>query len=101
MAIKKQTLVTKNVKDHAKSTDAVLTCPVRVSIQTKKSLDTLLDQANRNRSGRKVKSDDLIRFAIGFLTDDHVMEICERTLTNKDRVEILYQKLHREQKGLS
>ena len=78
---------------------AVPSAPVRIRRKTKAKLEHLLRQANKDRVGRKVKVDDLISFSLGLITADHVIEICSKTLSNKDRVELMYRKLSKERRG--
>ena len=75
--------------------------PIRVKQKTRAKLDQLLRQANKDRVGRRVKADDVIAFALGLVTGDHLASICSATLSNKDRFELLFAKLAKEKKGLS
>lgn len=84
-----------------KPTSDVTSVAVRIRDKTKARLEQLLKQANKDRLGKKVKVDDLITFALGLITDEHLAEICSRTLSNKDRLEILYRKLSKEKRGMT
>ena len=64
-------------------------------------MDELLKRANKHKLGRKVKTDDLICFSLGLLTDEHLEQICNKTLTNKDRLELLFRRVAKERKGLT
>ena len=75
--------------------------PIRIKQGTRNKLDELLRRANKQKLGRKVKTDDLIRFSLGLLTDEHLDQICSKTLINKDRLEILFRRVAKERKGLS
>jgi len=75
--------------------------PVRIGAQSKGKLDALIARINRDRVGRRVKSDDLICYSLDLLTDQHLQEIGARLLTNKERIEILYNKLAKTKRGLS
>jgi hypothetical protein len=79
----------------------VSSAPVRIGHKTKAKLEQLLRQANKDRVGRKVKADDLIALSLGLITDVHIAEICDRTRSNKDRVELLFRKLSKERRGIS
>lgn len=70
-----------------KSTADLTSVAVRIRHKTKSRLEQLLKQANKDRLGKKVKVDDLILFALDLLTDQHLAEICSKTLSNKDRLE--------------
>jgi len=84
-----------------KSSDETTSSAVRIRHNTKVKLEQLLRQANKERLGRKVKVDDLLVFALGLITDQHLAEICNKTLSNKDRMELLYRKLSREKRGIT
>lgn len=75
--------------------------PIRVKLQTKSKLDALVKRANKGHSGRRVKPDDLICFALDLLSDDGLKEICNNTLTNKDRLELLFQQASKGNRSMS
>ena len=85
---------------HKRSGDAS-TSPVRVSPKTRGKLDQLLRQANKDRMGRRVKPDDVMAFALGLVTDEHLTVICNQTLSNKDRMEVLFRRMTKERRGLT
>jgi len=85
---------------HKRSGDAS-TSPVRVSPKTRGKLDQLLRQANKDRLGRRVKPDDIMAFALGLVTDEHLAMICNQTLSNKDRMEVLFRRIAKERRGLN
>ncbi|MGE0175078.1 MAG: hypothetical protein AB7T49_19950 [Oligoflexales bacterium] len=74
---------------------------IRIGQGTRFKLEQLLGHANRDRPGRKVKADDLIRASLELLSADNLEEIGARLLTNKERIEILYQKLSKSKQGLT
>lgn len=75
--------------------------PIRVKQSTKAKLDDFVQRANKQRVGRKIKPDDVICFSLDLLEDNHVDQICNKSLTNKDRMEMLYTKVSREKRGIS
>lgn len=75
--------------------------PVRIRTESKEKIDALLARVNKDRIGRKVKSDDLICFSIDLLTDAHLDQIGAKLLSNKERLEILYRKLAKTKRGLT
>ena len=75
--------------------------PIRIRHKTKTKMEQLLRQANKDRMGRRVKADDLISFSLGLVTDAHVGEICNMTLSNKDRLELMFRKVSKERRGIS
>lgn len=75
------------------------TCPVRLKRGTKAKLDDFLRRANKKEAGKRIKPDDLVGFSLDLLTDDHLDQICDRSLTNKDRLEMLFKKVAKERRG--
>ena len=84
-----------------KRQQAASSVPVRIGQKAKAKLEQLLKQVNKDRIGKKVKTDDLISFALDLISDEHLVEICNRSLSNRDRIELLYRKLSKEKRGLS
>lgn len=84
-----------------KPTEEATSAAVRIRYKTKAKLEQLLRQANKDRLGKKVKVDDLIMFALGLINDQHLADICSKTLSNKDRMELLYRKLAKEKRGIT
>jgi hypothetical protein len=72
---------------------------IRVRQKSKTKLDQLLKKANKDRLGRKVKADDLICFALELITDQVLSEICVNTLSNKDRMELLFKAFSKDRPG--
>lgn len=68
----------------------VSTVPVRVKRETKKRLLTELAKVNKKTFGKKVHLDDLVALLLGLLTEQHVMQLQETSLSNADRLEIAY-----------
>ncbi|MGE0175003.1 MAG: hypothetical protein AB7T49_19575 [Oligoflexales bacterium] len=102
MATSKVQLVeTSEIKTQHKRCESASSAPIRVRQKTKAKLEQLLKQANKERLGRRVKPDDLICFGLGLITDDHISNICSSTLSNKDRLELLYLKLSKEKRGIT
>lgn len=75
--------------------------PIRIAQKTKAQLDGLLAQANKDRVGRKIKPDDLICYSLALISDEHIQEVCNKTLSNKDKLEILFKKVSKEKRGIS
>ena len=73
--------------------------PIRIRKKTKSKLELLLRQTNKDRPGRKVKADDLICFSLNLLTEQHLAEICDKMLSNRDRMEILFQQFLKGRRG--
>ena len=86
---------------HQKTKTESASTPVRIREKTKAKLKHLLRQANKDRPGKKVKADDLMLFALELITEQHLAEICNKTLSNKDRMELLYRKIAKEKRGIT
>ena len=93
------TVVAPKTKQKPK-TDGV-SSPIRVKQSTRSKLDELLRRANKQKLGRKVKTDDLICFSLGLLNEAHLDQICDKALTNKDRLELLFKKVAKEKRGIT
>ena len=78
-----------------------VSAPIRVKQSTRNKLDDLLRRANKQKLGRKVKTDDLICFSLGLLNETHLEQICDKALTNKDRLELLFRKVAKEKRGIT
>jgi hypothetical protein len=89
------------VKAKQKPKSECASFPIRIRPSTRGKLDEFLRRANKQKLGRKVKADDLICFSLALLTDDHLDQICNKTLTNKDRLELLFRRVAKERKGLT
>ncbi len=79
----------------------VSSSPVRIRHKTKAKLEQLLQQANKDRIGKKIKTDDLISFSLDLITENHLAEICSKALSNKDRMELLFRKIAKERRGIT
>ena len=73
--------------------------PIRVKQRTKAKLEQLLKQANKDRVGRSIKADDLIWCGLALINDAHIAEIRDKALSNKDRIELLFQCFVKEHRG--
>ena len=75
--------------------------PIRIRLKTKAKLDNLLARANKDRFGRKIKPDDVICYSLALMMDDCLREVCNQSLSNKDKLEILFTKVSKEKRGIS
>jgi hypothetical protein len=66
------TVVASKPKQNPKANDA--SSPIRVKQSTRRKLDELLRRANKQKLGRKVKTDDLICFSLGLLYEAQCSE---------------------------
>ena len=75
--------------------------PIRVKSKTRSLLDDLLKRANKSHVGRRIKADDVICYALNLVCDDHLADISQSALTNKDRLEMLFKQAQRKNRNLS
>ena len=73
--------------------------PIRVKHRTKTKLEQLLKQSNKDRVGRSIKADDLIWCGLALINDAHIAEIRDKALSNRDRMELLFQSFVKEHRG--
>jgi hypothetical protein len=73
--------------------------PIRVKQRTKTKLEQWLKQVNKDRVGRSIKADDLIWCGLALINDEHIAEIRDKALSNKDRMELLFQSFVKERRG--
>lgn len=71
---------------------------LRVRRETKKRIQAELATLNRKDFGRKITADDFLSVAIGLVQTIHLDEIKARSLSNRDRLEMMY-KEHCEKHG--
>jgi hypothetical protein len=64
---------------------------LRVGHETKTKTDRKLEVANKKRCGRKIKADELLNLALDLVTEEHIKQLQEASLTNEDRRELLRQ----------
>lgn len=69
----------------------VNTIPIRVTKATAKTIKTLLQKMNKKPYGKNVRPDDLIQKSISLLSDEHLEEIKQASMSNSDRLELAYQ----------
>lgn len=89
------------IKAKQKTKSECASFPIRIRPSTRSKLDELMRRANKQKLGRKIKADDLICFSLALLTDEHLEQICNKALTNKDRLELLFRRVAKERKGLT
>lgn len=82
-----------------KRKETATSAPIRVRQKSKVKLEQLLKQANKDRMGRKIKADDLIWCGLNLINDKHISEIRDNALSNKDRMELLFQRFTKERRG--
>ena len=66
------------------------TVGLRVRRETKKRIQNELAKINKKDFGKRVRCDELIGTALSLLTERHVLELQNGSMTNADRLEIQY-----------
>jgi hypothetical protein len=64
--------------------------------KSKVKLEQLLKQANKERMARKIKADDIIWCGLNQISDHLIAEISGSILSNKDHMELLFQRYSKE-----
>lgn len=64
---------------------------VRLKNQTSKKLSNFLAKCNKKDFGKRIKGDDVIALALKLLSDSHIKELQNSSLSNADILEIKYQ----------
>ena len=73
--------------------------PIRVKRTTFEKMTNLLLQVNKKDFGRRLRSDDLVCFALALVSEAHIKELQDMSLSNHDRFEAMY-KEHIAKKGV-
>lgn len=76
----------------AKSKPASKWVSIRIKIETKKAAVAFRDEANKKAFGRSIKLDEVIEVGVSQLTNQHIVELQEKSMTNKDRKDQLRQR---------
>ncbi len=97
--VKEQSVSSGDTKSKQQCATKSSSVAIRISHKSRTKLEQLLRQANKSRPGRKVKADDLIGFSLDLLTEQHIAAICDKMLSNKDRLELLFQQFSKERRG--
>ncbi|MBX3034507.1 MAG: hypothetical protein KF865_11335 [Bdellovibrionaceae bacterium] len=85
----------KNAKKSIKNQNKMKS--TRLSPETLRKADQVLQMANKKSAGRKIKLDQVLCVALDLVNEEHLKELQSRSLTNSDRREILrkkYSELH-------
>ena len=91
MENKAQKSESKVSKKLAKSATAYVS--IRVPLALKNSAKKLRDEANsRKKKGRKIHLNEILALGLGLIRKDDLVALEEKTLTHKDRLDLLRQK---------
>ncbi len=81
-----------------KSENAPMT-PVRLKQVTYQKLTSILDKINQKDQGKKVRADDVVTLSLTLLKNEHLKRLQDNSLTNTDRMEILFQEFKSKNKN--
>lgn len=81
---------TTQVKANKTKQGSAPTVGLRVKRETKKRIQTELAKINKKDFGKKVRCDEVIGIALSLLTDRHIKELQDGSMTNADRLELRY-----------
>jgi hypothetical protein len=81
-------ITTKKIREVKKPN--VATATIRLKRETKRRIQVELAKINKKDFGTKVRFDDLIGTVLSLLTNYHIKELQDRSMTNADRLEIQY-----------
>jgi hypothetical protein len=83
---------TNNIPNESKAVKVkyASTMVIRVHKETAKTIRKELNKLNKKDFGKRVLVDDIISLAISKLTDDDRARLQNKTLSNSDRIEMLY-----------
>ena len=74
---------------------------IRLTTTTFKTLLGLAERINRKDFGCRVKHDDVIACGLSLIASDHVKGLQERSLSNQDRLNALYDRYAAKRKNVS
>jgi len=83
---------TKNVTSPGKPKSKPTTDYIRIRRETKKRILSELTTINRKDLGKPVTPDQYISLAISLLTSEHIEQLKNQSLSNKDRLETQHKK---------
>ena len=79
----------------------VNTAGIRVSKETQRDLNRLLDKVNKKQFGKKIKINQIIAISIKLICDEHIKKLQQSSLTNADKIEMQYREYVRQNGAIS
>ncbi|MEI7773964.1 MAG: hypothetical protein WCK17_04260 [Verrucomicrobiota bacterium] len=77
------------------------TVGLRLKRETKKRIQAELAKINKKDFGKKVRCDELIGTALSLLTERHIKELQDASMTNADRLEQKFREYVKANPGMS
>lgn len=96
-----------NTKTAEKASEKKVTQPKRknvlkkLDLESAKTLAALKDKANKKPHGRKIRDGEIIGKALSLLGSQHIEELQEATLNEKDRLNIAHENFIKEHGKIS
>ena len=78
------------VKNNKPKAPNSISVSLRMKRDTKKRIQSELAKVNKKDFGKKVRCDELIGTALSLLTEQHLKELQDGSMTNADRLELRY-----------
>jgi hypothetical protein len=88
------------LKSH-ENQNVIATVTIRIKPSCKQRIDTMLAKLNKDRIGKKVKADELIEHSLSKITETALEELSSLTLSNKDKIEMLFAHMAKTKRGLT
>lgn len=63
----------------------------KIDAATAKSLSTIRERVNKKSFGRKIKEREILALAVRQISDSHIKEMQESTLTQQDRLHLAHE----------
>lgn len=67
----------------------------KLDVDAAKLLQTLKDKANKKTYGRKIRDSEIIAKALGLIEANHLQELQEETLSEKDRLHMAHEEFQK------
>jgi len=83
--------VVKTAKDKTSSTVKRKNVLKKIDLESAKLLAALKDRANKKTYGRKIKDSEIIAKALSLVESNHIQDLQESTLSEKDRLHIAHE----------
>ena len=80
----------KQLKVNKQNSATMASVGLRIKRETKKRIQVELAKVNKKEFGKKVRCDELIGTALSLLTEQHIRDLQNASMTNADRLEIQY-----------
>lgn len=73
----------------------------RLDIQSAKLLAQLAEKANKKDFGRKIRENEILNFAVKLVKDEHLKELQEKSLSERDQLNMAHQEYQKKNGKIS